>query len=87
MNNIYDNGELLLGNVRNIKEYTTRQIEAQLIDEEDYEEIIEYLEDKKDTDIVCINYDFGMGLSFDIWQEEDKLESDLYKEDEEIEIL
>lgn len=77
MKNIYDNGELLLGSVGNIKEYTKRQIEAESIDKEDYKEIIEYLETLKDSDVVCVNYDNGMGLSFDSWDENDKLESDL----------
>ena len=71
MNYIYDNGELLLGTKRDIIEYQTRLVKAQLIEKEDYDEIIETLQDKKEDTIVCINYDNGMGLSFDFWENED----------------
>ena len=73
MNSIYDNGELLLGSKKNILEYQNKLIEQDLIDKEDYAEITDFLKDFKDNDIVCINYDNGMGLSFDIWQENDKI--------------
>lgn len=73
MNNIYDNGELLLGSVKDIKEYTLNNM---LVYENDKEnmEILDFIKDYKENDIVCINYDNGMGLSFDIWQEIDKVE-------------
>lgn len=74
MFNIYDNGDLLLGKVKDIKTYQTALINEDLIDKEDYEEISEYLESLKDNDIICINYASGMGLSFDIWNESDKVE-------------
>lgn len=78
MNYIYDNGELLLGTKRDIIEYQARLVKAQLIEKEDYDEIVETLQDKKEDTIVCINYDNGMGLSFDFWENEDKLNYDLY---------
>jgi len=73
MNNIYDNGELLLGSVKDIKEYTLNNMLVYENDEENME-ILDFIKDYKENDIVCINYDNGMGLSFDIWQEIDKVE-------------
>lgn len=78
MSGLYDNGEILLGNVSDILEYTKRQIEGQLIDEEDYEEIIETLKDLKLDTIVAINYDNGMGMSFDWWTKEDEMDMEVY---------
>lgn len=78
MSYIYDNGTKLIGKCGDILEYTRRQAEAQTINEEDYEEILEELKDKDFDTIVCIDYDFGMGMVFDFWDEDDKLEYDLY---------
>lgn len=72
MNSIYDNGELLLGSVKDIKEYTLNNMLIYENDEENME-ILDFIKDYKENDIVCINYDNGMGLSFDIWQESDKV--------------
>lgn len=71
MNNIYDNGELLLGTKKDILNYVNSNVSN--FDKEDYEEIIEYLCSFNDNGIVCINYDSGMGLSFDYWSEKDKI--------------
>ena len=71
MNNIYDNGELLLGKKQDILKYQTMLINENLIDKEDYEEITEYLQELEDDTIVCINYDNGMGITFDIWDKSD----------------
>ena len=62
---------------RDILEYTKRQNEAQLIEEEDYQEIVETLEDLEDNTIICINYDNGMGMTFDWWKDTDKLEMEV----------
>lgn len=78
MNTIYDNGEMLLGSVGNVLEYARRQIEGHLIDKEDYEEIINTLRDLDCDTIVAINYDNGMGMSFDWWTKDDELESYLF---------
>lgn len=69
MNNIYDNGEILLGKVKDIIEYTKKQ---ETIDEET-EEILQDLKDFEDNTIVAINYDNGMGYSIDYWDEKDIL--------------
>lgn len=73
MNNIYDNGELLLGSVKDIKEYTLNNMLVYENDEDNME-ILDFIKDYKENDIICINYDNGMGLSFDIWQESNKVE-------------
>lgn len=78
MSGLYDNGEMLLGNVEDILEYAKRQNEADLIDEEDYEEIIETLKDLELHTIVAINYDNGMGMSFDWWTKEDEMDMEVY---------
>ena len=78
MSGLYDNGEMLLGNVEDILEYAKRQNEADLIDEEDYEEIIETLKDLELHTIVAINYDHGMGMSFDWWTKEDEMDMEVY---------
>lgn len=72
MNNIYDNGELLLGSVKDIKEYILNNMLVYENDEENME-ILDFIKDYKENDIVCINYDNGMGLSFDYWNEKDEI--------------
>jgi len=69
MNKIYDNGEILLGKVKDIIEYTKKQ---GTIDEE-MEEILQDLKDFEDNTIVAINYDNGMGYTIDYWDEKDIL--------------
>lgn len=75
---LYDNGEMLLGNVEDILEYTKRQIEANLIAKEDYEEIFETLKDLELHTIVAINYDHGMGMTFDWWTKDDEMSMEVY---------
>ena len=69
MNKIYDNGEILLGKVKDIIEYTKKQ---ETIDEE-MEEILQDLKELEDNTIVAINYDNGMGYTIDYWNEKDIL--------------
>lgn len=67
MNKIYDNGELILGKIYNVKEYICRNCE----DSAEVEDLINDLEDLDAEDIVCINYDTGMGYSIDYWRKQD----------------
>ena len=69
MQNIYDNGEICLGEVKRIIEYFNT-IGADI---EEYEEILEELKKLNDDDIVAINYDHGMGYSIDWWTKKDKI--------------
>lgn len=71
MENIYDNGTVMLGEVKKIKDYTKKQLEDKIIDEEEYLDIENELKDFNDSDIVAINYDCGMGLSIEGWGPKD----------------
>ena len=67
MQNIYDNGEICLGEVKKIIEHFNT-IGADI---EEYEDLLEELKELNDDDIVAINYDNGMGYSIDYWTNED----------------
>lgn len=71
MEKIYDNGEILLGEVKKIKEYTLKQYNNGIIDEEFKVDVLNDLKDFKDNTIVAINYDNGMGYSIDYWDDSD----------------
>ena len=74
MNNIYDNGAIMLGNVKMVKEEIKRQMEQDIdMCFADMEEILKDLEEFANETIVAINYDCGMGYSIDYWQEDDKV--------------
>jgi hypothetical protein len=67
MNNIYDNGAIVLGTIYNVKEYLCKNCE----DFDDIKEIIEDLENYDEDTIVAINYDMGMGYNIDYWRKND----------------
>ena len=69
MEEIYDNGEMCLGEVKKIIEY----FNTTGADIEEYEEVLEELKKLNDDDIVAINYDNGMGYSIDWWTKDDKV--------------
>ena len=69
MKEIYDNGEMCLGEVKKIIEY----FNTTGADIEEYEEVLEELKKLNDDDIVAINYDNGMGYSIDWWTKDDKV--------------
>ena len=71
MEKIYDNGEVMLGEVIKIIEYTEKQFIKGLIDEEFRNDIINDLKTYENNEIVAINYDCGMGYSIDCWSPED----------------
>lgn len=68
MKNIYDNGTVMLGQVKQIKEYTENQFKKELIEDYERKKILEELKELKDNDIVAINYDCGMGLSIEYFE-------------------
>lgn len=72
MNNIYDNGSMVLGSVENIRKYLIENMEE---GEEDLgvKDILNDLNNELNDTIVAISYDFGMGYSIDYWQESDKV--------------
>ena len=67
MQNIYDNGEMCLGEVKKIIAHFNT-IGADI---EEYEDLLEELKTLNDDDIVAINYDNGMGYSIDYWTNKD----------------
>lgn len=69
MVNVYDNGEMCLGEVKKIIEY----FNTSGADIEEYEDLLEELKKMNDDDIVAINYDHGMGYSMDWWTKDDKV--------------
>lgn len=72
MINIYDNGAIMLGTVKMVKEEIKREKEENIdMCFADIDEILEDLEDLEDDSIVAINYDFGMGYSMDYWYKSD----------------
>lgn len=71
MENIYDNGTVILGEVKKIKEYSRKQLENKIIDEEEYLDIMNELKYFEDNNIVAVNYDCGMGLSIEGWSPKD----------------
>ena len=77
MENIYDNGTHMLGEVKRIKEYNDRLYKDKAIEEEQWLELVKELVWYKDTDIVSIDYDNGMGMTVEYWEQKDILkESD-----------
>ncbi len=66
---VYDNGECVLGKVINVKEYICKNAE----DPEEIREIIHDLEDLDASSIVCINYNHPMGYSIEYWTQEDQV--------------
>lgn len=69
MVNVYDNGEMCLGEVKKIIEY----FNTSGADIEEHEDLLEELKEMNDDDIVAINYDHGMGYSMDWWTKDDKV--------------
>lgn len=76
MKNVYDNGEMLLGSVENVKKYLLENMEHYEEDDMEIKNMIEDLEDLGNDFIVMINYDFGMGYVLEHWH----TEVDLVKE-------
>lgn len=74
MNNIYDNGGHMLGQVKKIKEYNDKMYRLSMIEEEQWVELAKELVLFNDTDIVSIDYDNGMGILIEKWKERDIIE-------------
>lgn len=72
---IYDNGCVMLGKVRNIKQYLARLM-TKLDYQDDVRDILEDLKDMKDDTIVAINYDIPMGYTIEYWEFNDKIKED-----------
>lgn len=80
MNYIYDNGTILLGTVKNIKEYIKKYMETlDTIEDRSelnmFEEILSDLEDEKNDTIVAIDYENNsyIGCSMAFWRKGTRL--------------
>lgn len=74
MNKLYDNGEMLLGRKNDIEKYCLKLIiQGDEMLTETAKETLEEIEDYNDSDILCINYDTGMGLEIESWKEIDEV--------------
>ena len=75
MNKIYDNGSLMLGNVKDVIMEIEREIKQDIdMFDVDMEELLKDLKELRDIDcemVVCINYDNGMSYSIDYWSSKD----------------
>lgn len=76
MKYIYDNGTILLGTVKNIKEYIKNYMETldtidDRIELNMFEEILSDLKEEKNDTIVAIDYENNgyMGYSMEFWSE------------------
>ena len=67
MQNIYDNGEMCLGEVGKIRQHLIDNAEETW----EIEDILEELKEFEDNTIVAINYDNGMGYSIEYWTTKD----------------
>ncbi len=77
MNNIYDNGALMIGNIKQVIDYIEND---ERLENWEYEDLLKELYDLNKIEyignsaIVMVNYDNPMGYSIDYWRESDKLE-------------
>lgn len=71
MNKIYDNGSLMLGNVKDLIMEIEREIKQDIdMFDVDMEELLKDLKELRNVDyemVVCINYDNGIDYSIDYW--------------------
>ena len=78
MNNIYDNGAIMLGNIQDVIARVEKEIKENLdMCFVDQKELLKDLKELRDVDydmIVAINYDNGMGYSIDYWDRKDKVQ-------------
>lgn len=75
MKTIYDNGALMIGNIKDvIKEVKTEMkedVDMCFVDQEDLLKDLKELENV--AEIVMVNYENPMGYSIDYWAENDKI--------------
>ena len=75
MNNIYDNGALMLGDVQKVIMQVEKEIKENIdMVFTDQEELLKELKDIRDLDydaVVMINYENPMGFNIDYWVSND----------------
>ena len=78
MNNIYDNGALMIGNIdmviNQIKKDMQDNIDMAFTDQEELlQELLDLKNDNIGVDIVYINYERPMGYELNYWCDNDKV--------------
>lgn len=73
MKEIYDNGNRMLGQASEIRKYNDKMFREDMIVEEQWLELAKELVFFNDTDILAIDYDNGMGILIEKWEERDIL--------------
>jgi len=73
MYNIYDNGALMLGNIKDVINEVENEIKKDIdMIDVDKEELLKDLKELEDiADIVMVNYDNPMGYTIDYWTKKD----------------
>lgn len=71
MNKIYDNGALMIGNIKDIIKYIEND---ETLETWEYEDLLKDLKElKSNANIVMVNYENPMGYSIDYWAESDAI--------------
>ena len=71
MNKIYDNGALMLGNIKEIIKYIEND---ETLETWEFENLLNDLKEFDDkVEIVMINYENPMGYSIDYWNKDDEI--------------
>ena len=71
IDDIYDNGEILLGKVKWVKEYIKKHA-MEMVDTTELDDLLQELDDLKGDTIVAVNYDNPMGYDIKYWTYEDR---------------
>lgn len=76
MENIYDNGALMIGNIKDIIKYIEQDENLEMWE---FEELLQDLKELKntETEIVMVNYENPMGYSIDYWSKNDILKKEI----------
>lgn len=74
MKNVYDNGEIVLGEVKNVIDYIQNNMEYTSEEDIILNDLIKELKEYyvEDT-IVAITYGYGMGYSIEYWTKKNKV--------------
>lgn len=71
MNNIYDNGALMIGNIKDIINYIEND---ENLETWEYDDLLKDLKEIENIAyIVMVNYDNPMGYSIDYWTKRDNI--------------
>ena len=76
MENLYDNGALMLGNIDRVIEEVKKEIKEDVdmcfVDKKELLKDLQELKEVKDIEIVMVNYENSMGYTIDYWTYRDR---------------